>query len=143
MYHYTDSGLQNVWLANGFKAREVDGGTAVAIVDLDGLHKAIGRNLAHKGRLTGAEFRFLRKELDLSQRRAALLVGKSEEAVSKWERLGRVPESAIRLIQAIYLETIDGDISFRKLVEELAELDRAHQERIVFRDTKDGWREAA
>ena len=143
MYHYTDSGLQNVWLANGFKARKVDGETAIAIVDLDGLHKAIGRSLARKGHLTGAEFRFLRKELDLSQTRAASLVGKSEEAVSKWERLGRVPESATRLIQAVYLEMIDGDISFRKLLEELAELDREHQEKIVFRDTRDGWREAA
>jgi DNA-binding transcriptional regulator YiaG len=143
MYHYTESGLQNVWLANGFKTRKVAGGVAVAIIDLEGLHEAIGRNLAHKGHLTGGEFRFLRKELDLSQKRVASLVGKSEEAVSKWERLGHVPNSATRLVQGIYLETIDGDIKFRQLVEELAELDRVHQEKIVFEDTAEGWREAA
>lgn len=143
MYHYTESGLQNIYLANGFKTRQVDGGKAVSIIDLEGLHKAIGRNLARKGHLTGGEFRFLRKELDLSQKRIGALVGKGEEAVSKWERQGHVPSSASRMLQAIYLESIDGDIAFRKLVEELAELDRTHQAKVIFEDSGVGWREAA
>ncbi|MCL2636153.1 MAG: transcriptional regulator, partial [Betaproteobacteria bacterium] len=125
------------------KTRKVADGLAVSIADIEGLHKVIGRSLAHKGHLTGSEFRFLRKEMDFSQKRIATLVGKTEEAVSKWERLGRVPNSATRMLQAIYLEAIDGDIKFRKLVEELAELDRAQQEKLVFEDTTDGWRKAA
>jgi DNA-binding transcriptional regulator YiaG len=143
MYHYTETGLQNIYLSNGYKERKVSGGKAVAIIDLEGLHKAIGRNLAGKGYLTGAEFRFLRKELDFSQSRVGALVGSSEETVSLWERRGRVPRGATRLLQAIYLETIDGDVEFRKLVEQLAELDRVHQERLVFEDTATGWKEAA
>lgn len=143
MYHYTESGLQNIYLANGFKERKVAGGKAVAIIDVEGLHQAIGRSLARKGHLTGAEFRFLRKELDLSQTRFGALAGASEESVSLWERRGRVPKSAALFLQAIYLEAIDGDIEFRKLVEELAELDRAHQEKVIFEDTAAGWKEAA
>ncbi len=76
------SGLQHVWLANGYRERKIADGYAVAIADADGLHRAIGRAIAQKSYMTGGEFRFLRKELDLSQVRFAQLVGASEEAVS-------------------------------------------------------------
>lgn len=143
MYHYTESGLQNVYLSNGFKSKKVPGGVAVAIVDAAGLHQAIGRNIAAKGYMTGAEFRFLRKELDLSQGRFGTLIGASEESVSLWERRGRVPKSACRLMQMFYLETIDGNVRVKDLVERLASLDREHQDKMIFEDTDTGWREAA
>jgi len=38
MYHCTESGLQNVWLANGFKIKKTEGGKAVATMDAEGLH---------------------------------------------------------------------------------------------------------
>lgn len=143
MYHYTESGLQNVYLNNGYKSKKVAGGLAVAIVDADGLHQAIGRHIASKGYMTGAELRFLRKELDFSQSRFGALVGASEESVSLWERRGRVPKSACRIMQAVYLETIDGNVRIKELVERLANLDRENQDRMVFEDTDTGWREAA
>lgn len=143
MYHYTESGLQNVWLTNGYNVKKTTSGNAVAIVDADGLHKAIGRAIACKPYMTGAELRYLRKELDLSQSRFGNLVGVSEESVSLWERRGRVPKSASRLIQAVYLETIDGNVRLKELIELLAEMDRTHQDKLIFEDTKMGWREAA
>lgn len=143
MYHYTESGLQNVYLSNGYKTRATDGGLAVAIADAQGLHVAIGRHIASRGHMTGAEFRFLRKELDLSQTRFALWVGASEESVSLWERRGRVPKSACRFMQAIYLEKLDGNVSITAMVERLANLDREEAERMVFEDTQSGWKEAA
>lgn len=143
MYHYTESGLQNVWLANGYKTRKSDGGQAIAIADASGLHQLIGRHIASRGHMTGAEFRFLRKELDLSQTRFAHWVGVSEESVSLWERRGRVPKSAARFMQAIYLEKIDGNVRVGEMVERLANLDREEAERMVFEDTQAGWREAA
>ncbi len=143
MHHYIESGLQNVWLANGYRKRKVAGGHAVAIADADGLHRAIGRAIAQKSSMTGAEFRFLRKELALSQVRFGQLVGASEEAVSLWERRGRVPKSACLLMQALYLETIDGNVQVRELIERLADLDRQHRDRMVFEDVGGDWREAA
>src|SRR3546814_11999410 len=89
MYHYTESGLRNVWLANGYKIRNVGGEEAVAIHDVDELHRTIGRNLARKSRLTGAELRFLRTEMGLSQNRLAGLFGTSEPKVTLGERHGR------------------------------------------------------
>lgn len=143
MYHYTESGLNNVWLSNGYKTRATPAGDAVAIMDADGLHLAIGRNIAARGYMTGKEFRFLRKELDLSQNRLASWIGMTEDMVSKWERLGRVPKMAARFIQSIYLEKVDGNVKIAEMVERLANLDREAESRMVFEDTEAGWREAA
>lgn len=143
MYHYTESGLQNVWLSNGYKTKKTASGVAVAIVDADGLHKVIGRNIAAKAYMTGAEFRFLRKELDLSQTRFAAWIGMSEESVSLWERRGRIPKAVCRFMQAIYLEKLDGNVRITEMVERMANLDREHQDKLIFEDTETGWREAA
>jgi len=139
MYHYTECGLKNVWLVNGYRQR----GDAVSIEDSEGLHKAIGRMLANKPRLTGAEFRYLRKELGLSQVRLSVLLKASEEAVSLWERKGRVPYTAAQIVQAAYLEMVDGDIKFRELVERMAQMDNKQAERMLFREAQGiGWLEA-
>ena len=97
MYHYTESGLQNVWLTNGYKTRQTEGGVAVAIVDAEGLHQAIGRHIAAKGRMTKEEFRFLRKELDLSQSRFAAWTGMSVDMVSKWGAPWPCPKNGVPL----------------------------------------------
>lgn len=143
MYHYTESSLQNVWLMNGYKKRMVEGAEAVAIVDAESLHRAIGRAIASRNHMTGAELRFLRKELDLSQTRFAMLMDVSEEAVSLWERRGRIPKAPCRWMQALYLESIDGNVRVKELIERLANLGREHRDKMVFEDTAQGWREAA
>lgn len=143
MYHYTESGLQNVWLANGFKVRKIVAGKTVAIVDADDLHRAIGCAIARKPHMTGAELRFLRKELDLSQVRFGQMIGASQESVSLCERRGRVPKSACRIVQLLYLETIQGNVKIREMVEQLAEMDTSERTRLVFEDTFNGWREAS
>lgn len=139
MYKYTESGLKNVWLANGYRER----GDAVSIEDSDGLHKAIGRSLARKPNLSGPEFRYLRKELGLSQARIASLLKVTEDAVSLWERNGRVPQASARVVQAMYLEFVDGDVKLRELVETLSNLDNKTAERMIFREADGGWLEAA
>lgn len=139
MYHYTESGLRNVWLGNGVTQRKTAHGMATAIQDVEGLHRAIGRALAQKAHLTGAEFRFLRKELDLSQRRVADLIGSTEQTVALWERHGKIPKTADRMLRAIYLETIDGNVKLKDLIERTADLDRHEDERMAFHDTESGW----
>ena len=139
MYHYTETGLQNVWLENGYNVRKTPYGKAVSIDDADGLHKAIGRAVARKSHLTGTEFRFLRKELDLSQHAVADLLGTSEQTVALWERRGKIPKTADRMFRAIYLETVDGNVKLKKLVERVADLDRKDDEKMVFHDTDAGW----
>ena len=81
-YRYTESGLTNVWLANGYTVRKTKYGEGVSIHDVDGLHRALARALSNKSRLTGTEVRFLRKEMGLSQRGLGELLGVTDQAVS-------------------------------------------------------------
>ncbi len=54
-FHYTACGLDNVWLASGYKLKTTRHGTAVAVNDVDGLHQLIANTLIDKpGRLTGS-----------------------------------------------------------------------------------------
>ncbi len=61
MYHYTDGGLRNVWLANGYEIKKTPHGDGVAFHNLDGLTRSICMALTRKASLlTGAEFRYIR-----------------------------------------------------------------------------------
>src|SRR5262245_35533031 len=87
-YHYTESGLDNIWLEDGVVVEnDPDYGEVYAIEDVEGLHRVIGHDLVHLPRpLNGAEFRFLRRELDLSQKALAGLIGSNEQSIAKWEK---------------------------------------------------------
>ena len=147
MYHYTESGLQNVWLSNGYVTHKTPYGKSVAIHDVEGLHRVIGRSIANKPKLTGAELRFLRKEMGLSQAALALLVGTSEQNVSLWERRGRIPKASDRLIRVLYLEQKFGNnVQIKALIERINALDKHAQEKLVFEHETNGkyeWKEAA
>lgn len=143
MYHYTESGLQNVWLQNGYKKHRTPYGEGVAIQNVEGLHKAIGKTIACRPHLTGAQLRFLRKEMNLSQGALAQLVGSSEQNVSLWERRGKMPRGADRLVKLIYLEFIGDNVKIRELIETLNDLDAKVDERFRYKESEKGWLEAA
>lgn len=144
MYHYTTCGLRNVWLANGYDERKTPYGKGVAIGDLEGLHRAIGRWLvANKPRLSGAEFRFLRKELGLSQSALAQMLGNDEQSVSLWERRGNAPVWADRFLRALYREAIEGSAQIRAMVDRLVELEQDEHERLTFQRARSGWKAKA
>jgi DNA-binding transcriptional regulator YiaG len=143
-YHYLESGLRNVWLANGFAARKTEYGEGISIADVEGLHKVIGLRLVErKPRLTGAEFRYLRKELGLSQAKLGKLWGYDAQTVAIWEKRNRVPMIADRFIRAYYLEVERGNAQIRELVERLNDIDRREDTRLIFEETRQGWRAKA
>lgn len=138
-YHYTESGLMNVWLLNGYTIRKTKYGAGVSIHDADGLHRALARMLANKPKLTGAEVRFLRKEMGMSQRGLGELLGVTDQAVALWERKGRLPKTADRLLRLIYVEHDKGNAPIVSFIERLNELDQQDHERIIAETAKDGW----
>lgn len=142
-YHYTESGLQNVWLANGFERVRTKYGMGLAIHDVEGLHRAIGRAIANKPKLTGAELRFLRKEMEMSQGALASMVGTSEQNVSLWERRGKIPKTADRLVRLIYLEHVGNNPKVRELVDRLNQLDVRESEKLTFAEQAGRWKAAA
>jgi len=144
MYQYTESGLKNIWLVNGYTVKQTPYGESVSIQDVRGLHRLIGSIIAKRPRLAGPELRFLRKEMEMSQKTLADFVGTSEQTVSLWERRGSVPKAADRLIKLAYLETInkDGNVKIKQIIQELNELDaKAFQKLELKRGNV--WREAA
>lgn len=142
-YHYKECGLRHVYLQNGYAVQQTPYGETVAINDVAGLHRAIGVSIARRARLTGAELRFLRKEMGLSQRALATLIGSSEQNVSNWERKGRLSRMADRLVRVLYLESVEGNLQIKALLEELVALDEGRHERMAFQTVGDEWREAA
>jgi DNA-binding transcriptional regulator YiaG len=144
MYHYTESGLQNVWLKNGYVIHNTPYGKGVSIHDVAGLHKVIGHALARQPKLTGAQLRFLRKEMGMSQSALAALIGTSEQNVSLWERRGQIPKTSDRLIKVLYVEHIGGNEKIRELIDRINALDANVQEKLEFEQSKQQhWREAA
>jgi DNA-binding transcriptional regulator YiaG len=143
MYHYTESGLRNIYLVNGFKHHKTAYGKGVAFDNIEGLHREIGRHLcAYRPRLTGPEFRFLRHELDLSQAALAKLLGNNEQAVALWEKgKVKVPAWADRLMRALYHEHMGENVQIRKLIEKVAALEnsKALPTRFEARETTKGW----
>lgn len=147
MYHYTDSGLDNIYLVNGFTPRETPYGLAVAIEDIDGLHRAIGKWLAEFPKpITGAELRFLRHELDLSQKMLGLMMGKSEQAIGRWERSATkaIDPVADRFIRIIYIARVEGNDTVSNLIDRLCAADQIEHATKCKLEERDGrWRIAA
>ncbi|PHV05914.1 hypothetical protein CSQ96_17725 [Janthinobacterium sp. BJB412] len=140
MYHYTDGGLRNVWLTNGYVEKDTPYGKAVSFHDLDGLVKAICLALSSKpGKLTGAEFRYIRSGLSLSQKSLGKLLGCTEQAIAKWEKSGKVPKTADFLLRMLYKNAHDGKECIGAVVEMLDTIDRISHSRIIVSETRQQW----
>ena len=141
MYKYTDGGLRNVWLANGFAVKRTPYGEAVAIEDVPGLTRAICAALTKKpGRLTGAEFRYLRLHFRLSQKGLGQLFGNTEQAVAIWEKTSKIPLLADKHLRLLWAERDDGNETIKRLMDRLNIVERVTQSRIVLRETRTGWK---
>jgi putative transcriptional regulator len=129
-YHYTECGLDDVWLRGGFEEVTTEHGTGVAIMHDEELHNAIGRHLAtSKKVLSGKELRFLRKEMDLTQAALGKMVGLSDQQVARWEKgQCNIPSAADHLLRVLYLEHIGGNLKVRELLTLLKETDSDRSE---------------
>lgn len=145
LYQYRECGLDNVWLDGGFEVVESPYGSGVRIADMNGLHRCIAHCLVDKrGQLTGAEFRFLRTELDLSQSTMGEMCGRNERTVREWEtRDSVVDEPANTLIRFIYKQRFNPSANYEELtktIKRLQALDRQMHE-FKLKITTEGWKE--
>lgn len=141
-YHYKESGLDNIWLENGYKVAETQYGKGLAIQNVEGLHHAIGDWLIDLPKpLSGAEVRFLRLEMEMTQRGLAAVIGTDEQSVRRWERTRSkaIGGPADRLIRALYKEYRHGDGTLREMVDRLAQLDQIGTPNAKFMETDKGW----
>lgn len=146
MHHYTECGLYNVYLVNGFERRDTPYGTGISIADVDGLHCQIGLALIERAScLSGAEVRFLRHELDLSQAVLATLLGVDAQTVARWEKgETRIHGSAQRLLAGLWRERFQGAAELQALLERISQLDAdLHRTLSMTRTAEDRWEVAA
>lgn len=125
VYQYRESGLDSVFLVNGFEYHNSPRGRTVSIQDVEGLHKTIGLTLAQmEKRLTGKEFRYLRVEMLLSQASLAKVLGVRELTVSRWEKEEtEIPVATEAVVREMYLDSIGEGGRIRELLEKIADLD--------------------
>ena len=146
-YHYRQCGLGNVYLRNGFVIKSTKYGESIKIHDIDGLHEAIGMCLIQEKKvLGGAEIRFLRHEMELSQGMLGHLLNKSSQSVARWEKgQSKMDGPADRLLRLLYESHATGqghENGIRELLEQLAALDSTDLGDVQFEDTDDGWSRA-
>lgn len=147
MYHYTECGLDYIYLKNGFEIHETAYGEGVSIDNADELDKAIAERIIFDSpELSSAEVRFLRVFLDMSQEALARILDVSESTVRNWESSERtnIPGPAGLLLRNLAREMITGESGVRELVERIAGLNREiHGLRMELETSDKGWNIAA
>ena len=145
MHRYVESGLDNIYLENGYRIHRTPYGEGISIQDTEGLNRAIGRWLVSLPKpLTGAKLRFLRLEMEATQKDLASILGTTEQTLRLWEkhRKKAMPGPADRLLRALYLEYTGKDESVRKMLEKLAKFDqKERRSKVRFRETSRGWKQ--
>jgi DNA-binding transcriptional regulator YiaG len=132
MYHYT---------VNGYTRHVTPFGEGVAVHDVAGLTAAICGALTKKpAPLTGTELRYLRSAgMLLSQPALGKLMGADGQSVARWEKTGRVPKWADKLVRLLYLAHADGNVPIRRAVERIQTVERLTGQRIVVKESRGRW----
>lgn len=131
-YHYKECGLSNIYLKNGFTITDSPRGEMVSISDIKGLHAAIGEDIASQpDELNGAEIRYLRKEMDLSQRALAEILSVKEITVRKWECGGsNINTPTAKLLCLYYLSFLYGSAAIHDYIEKVNQRDKQLYNRV-------------
>lgn len=109
MYHYTECGLPNVYLKNGFTIEHIDGEDYTSIDDMNNLHVAIAQTIADSHTaLRPAEFKFLRIELNLSQKMLGHRFGVSEQTIARYEKgQSDIPRTTDAALRSLFMEKLE------------------------------------
>ncbi len=146
LFRYTDSGLDYIYLVNGYEVTVgPDGDEYYSIKNVDALHSKIAELIVRSpSPIRGQELRFLRSILDLSQAGIAELIGNTRPTIARWEseRTTPIDPTADRFLRVVYELKMDGHAN--DIIEMLQEIDRdAEIEKTNLQMSKAGWRLAA
>ncbi len=107
-YQYRACGLPNVFLVGIPECTDDKGEACVTIENISGLHKVIASEIVFRAHgFTGAELRFLRSEMGLTQKDVANLVRVEPLTVGRWERGDtEIPGSVMTVVRLITVEKL-------------------------------------
>jgi DNA-binding transcriptional regulator YiaG len=148
-YHFTECGLDNIYLVNGFEITKNNDDEEIFIHDIHGLLKTIGMMLVTKqGLLIGNEIKFIRTTLDLSQTALARSIGCSYQTILLWEKdKTPISNTADRLLRIIFFEYLNPEKNRKiyELINEIADLEAEFASsqqkinKIEFEEISDKW----
>ena len=141
-YHYTECGLDDIYLRSGYKIERTQYGDGVSISHVDELHDAIGHFLVtQKKILNGKEIRFLRKQMNLTQTELGIRVGVSDQQIARFEKdQGRITKSSDYLLRLSYLQHLKREVPIVDLVNSLREIDsELTADMLFFLSSDDSW----
>lgn len=139
LHHVKQSGLQQLYLENGYKLRTTSYGEGHSYKDERKMLKvaAIQRAL-QGGPLSGEELRFFRYELHLSQAELGARLEVTDQTIAKWEKgLVQMKAKDALSIRILLLKALAPNTC----VSELSE-DAPADSRIVLRHGPNGWEAA-
>jgi transcriptional regulator with XRE-family HTH domain len=142
LFQYKGSGLDWVYLLNGYDLVETPYGTGYAIHNAGGLHEAIAREIVTRpAPIRGQELRFLRSVLDLSQAGMGKIVGLSRVQIARLEgkRQTRITPSADRALRLFFGLRDQKRESAERIIEVLSEIDSSESEAASFRESEQMW----
>lgn len=149
LLHYRECGLDNVWLANGWRFEDTPLGRFLEIRDPDGLFAALARHIADRpgARTGGRELRYLRQFLDLTQAELGRLLGLSDQQVARWEKeQSRIEPAAFRLFCLLVRERLGDRVAVESQLRTAAAAaseiaaGRKRQARSVLAFRRSGWK---
>ncbi len=133
-YHYTECGLDNVFIEGAVEFGDDAGEESVTIPAIGQLHMVIAEGIVtHPAKMTGQELRFLRTEMGLTQAQLAEILRVTLLTVSRWERnetsVNDIAEMLLRLHSAKKLR-LDVDLDVESVSEKVKAADWIQEIRI-------------
>ena len=146
MYHYTECGLSNIYLINGIEITEEDGEEFVSYANFDGIQQAIATSICSQITwMSPEQFRFLRKEFNLSQSSLGQLLYCDRQTIARWEKGDiEIPHIYDVMLRALFLESIDKESHVYLTIQTLADAEIVDmQSKICFEENAGEWKEVA
>lgn len=146
MYHYTECGLSNIVLANGYNVEMIDEEEYTSIDDMDGLHKVIALAIVdNNSALTNEEFKFLRVEMNVSQKALGEKFGVTEQTIARYEKKEtKIPRTTDASLRSLYMESQDKNNPVSYFLDMLADTEaREAVEEIIMEEVEQHWKIAA
>lgn len=124
VYHYTECGLDYVYLTSGFKVLRSEGKEVVEVENPEQLQRTIADAIVnHQSKLNGTEIKFLRRLMKMTQPELGELLGKDAQSIARWEKgQNELPSAEDRILRQIYLETSGAHVPFMETSRKTASL---------------------
>ncbi|MCF6304477.1 MAG: helix-turn-helix domain-containing protein [Rhodobacteraceae bacterium] len=102
-FHYTECGLQNVYINGLEPVIDDEGDEVLEIRFINALHAEISIGIInHSNGISGPELRYLRTEMGYTQAELSEIVQKDKQTIGRWERveieIDSASETVIRLL---------------------------------------------